>query len=165
MSTLNDKSSNHHVIIGAVSFLSWWGAAEAASSVGSVAQNILRCFKLPWEWESSLAFGMNLMKSWYRALIHTPVLLTSVPNNFTVETGILGWVELVKLMMHWDFQINDLVMFGYACPSHFRPVAFQIMACAANVASDTFETWFPDSQRVSLFRVTRPKRSVAGYQF
>ena len=126
-------------------------------------------------------------------------------------------------------EINDLVMFGYVCPSYFKP-RLQTVICAAHyndvimgaIASQitsltivfstvylgtdqrkhqssaslafvrgihrspvnsphkwrvtrnvlpfddvimmlpvTLDTWFPDSQRMSLFRVTRPKRSVA----
>ena len=44
------KLGNHHAIIGAVPFLSWWGATEAAFSVGSVTQKIALCFISPWEW-------------------------------------------------------------------------------------------------------------------
>ena len=62
------------------------------------------------------------------------------------------------------FQTNGLVMFGYACLSHFRP-GLQTVICAANVSSDAIQTWFPDSQRMSLFRIARPKRNVTGYQF
>ena len=43
VSTLNDKLGNHHVIIGAPSFLNWWGATEAAFSVGSVIPKISCC--------------------------------------------------------------------------------------------------------------------------
>ena len=34
----NDKPGKHHVIVGAVQFLSWWGATEAASNVDAVTR-------------------------------------------------------------------------------------------------------------------------------
>ena len=43
------KLGKHHVIIGAVPLLSWWGATEAAFNIGSVTQKSALCFMLPWE--------------------------------------------------------------------------------------------------------------------
>ena len=112
-----------------------------------------------------LPSGLTLRKFWYRTALHTPIFLMSVPNIFH------GWNQNAQLRRSHSIddamrlvQVNYLVMFGYVCPSHFRN-GLQIVICAANVVSDTLETWFPDSQHVSLFRVTRPKRSVTGYQF
>ena len=39
---------NYRVIIGAVPFLSWWGATEATFSIGSATQKNALCFMLPW---------------------------------------------------------------------------------------------------------------------
>ena len=90
-------------------------------------------------------------------MLHTPIFLMSAANIFH---GWNGNTQLSRTLNIDDemilFQINDLEMSSYAYPSHFRPGLY--------VASDTLETRFPDSQRVSLFCVTRPKRSLAGYQ-
>ena len=55
-------------------------------------------------------------------MLHTPILLIRAP---TICHGRNGYTQLNKTRSTDDtmrlFQINDLVMFGYACPSHFRP--------------------------------------------
>ena len=50
---------NHHIIIGAVPFLSWW---VTASSVISSTPTIALCSMLPCELEPSFAFRMTLKK-------------------------------------------------------------------------------------------------------
>ena len=72
---------------------------------------IVLCFMLPWECEPTFAFELSLGTSWYRTNSHTNILNVSA-NIFMVE--------LAKLIAMILFQINDLVMFGYVYPSHFR---------------------------------------------
>ena len=122
VSTLNDAPGNHHAINDAVPFLSWWGVTEATFSVGSVTPKISLCFMLPWEWEPSAAFGITLRKSWYKAMLNTHISWYQRQIFFKAETGIplLSRIRNIDGAMRL-FQINDLLMFGYACPSHVRP--------------------------------------------
>ena len=107
------KLGNHYAIIGAVPIVSWWGATKAAFSVGSVIQKIAPFFMSPWAWEPSFAFGITSRKSWYRSMLHTPILLMSAPNIFH---GWNGNTQLSRTRKIDDamrlFQIIDLVMFG-----------------------------------------------------
>ena len=85
VSTLNDKLGKYHGIIGTVPFLSCSVTTEAIFSIGSVIPKIALCFMLPWEpweWGPGVVFGMILRKSWYRAMLHTPIFLMSAPNIF-----------------------------------------------------------------------------------
>ena len=90
VSTLNDAAGNHHAIIDAVPFLSWWGVTEATFSVGSATPKISLCLMLPWEWEPSAAFGITFRKSWYKAMLNTHISWYERQIFFTAERGIRG---------------------------------------------------------------------------
>ena len=122
VSTLNDAAGKHHAIVDAVPFLSWWGVTEATFSVGSVTPKISFCFMLPWEWEPSAAIGITFRKSWYKVMLNTNISWYQPQIFFTAETGIplLNRTRNIDGAMRL-LQINDLLMFGYACPSHVRP--------------------------------------------
>ena len=55
-------------------------------------------------------------------MLHTPISLMSAPNIFhgQNENAHLSWTHNIDDAIRL-FQINDLVMFGYACPSNFIP--------------------------------------------
>ena len=123
MSTLNDKSVDHHVIISAPRHS--WADGEPQKLHSVLAQSTRRSRSVScWHEKRSpvLPFGMILRESWFRTMRHTPIFLMSVPNIFPGWNGNTQWSRTRNIEDAMRlFQINDLVMFGYACPSHFRP--------------------------------------------
>ena len=96
--------------------LNRWGAAEAACSVGTLFHVAMIMGAQLCLWDD---FEEILI---YKTMFHISIFLVSAPNIFH------GWNGNIQLSRSGDIhdtirllQINDLVMFGYACPSHFRP--------------------------------------------
>ena len=98
--------------------------------------------------------------SWSRAILHWPTFSISAPHILYRGNGdsqLRRYCSIGNTTIL--FQTNYLVSLGNTCPSHFGPwyvVPLQTVP---------LQTWFQDSQVVSLFRSARPWQSAKACQF